>query len=198
MNELPIMGWCKEAAIEGGEVLEWQQRERRPHFPSPRDWGSGVLHGKPGFRLLNRGWWYGIFKLWSCSSSGFPSSSAGKESACNAGDPSLIPELGRSAGEGIGYPLQNSWASLMAHLVKNLPAMGEAWIEKIPWRREQLPTPVFWPGESHLKTVAVVEEAATWCQPWIIVQELLVIVLYVVLEGLVEILKFLIEKFRHF
>ena len=73
----------------------------------------------------------------------------------------MIPELGRSAGEGIGYPLQNSWASLMAHLVKNLPAMGEAWIEKIPWKREQLPTPVFWPGESHLKTVVVVEEAAT-------------------------------------
>ena len=73
----------------------------------------------------------------------------------------MIPELGRSAGEGIGYPLQNSWASLMAHLVKNLPAMGEAWIVKIPWKREQLPTPVFWPGESHLKTVVVVEEAAT-------------------------------------
>ena len=52
-------------------------------------------------------------------------------------------------------------ASLMAHLVKNLPAMGEAWIGEIPWRREQLPTPVFWPGESHLKTVAVVEEVAT-------------------------------------
>ena len=52
-------------------------------------------------------------------------------------------------------------ASLVAQLVKNPPAMGEAWIEKIPWRREQLPTPVFWPGESPLKTVAVVEEAAT-------------------------------------
>ena len=53
---------------------------------------------------------------------GFPDSSAGKELACNARDPSLIPGSGRSPGEGIGYPLQYSWASLAAQLVKNLPA----------------------------------------------------------------------------
>ena len=51
---------------------------------------------------------------------GVPNSSSGKESACNAGDPGSIPESGRSAGEGIGYPLQYSWASLVAQLVKNL------------------------------------------------------------------------------
>ena len=56
---------------------------------------------------------------------GFPDSSVGKESACNAGDPGLIPGLGRSLGEGIGYPLQYSWASLEAQLVKNPPAMQE-------------------------------------------------------------------------
>ena len=56
---------------------------------------------------------------------GFPGSSAGKESACNAGDPRSIPGSGRSPGEGIGYPFQYSWASLVAHLVKNLPAMQE-------------------------------------------------------------------------
>ena len=56
---------------------------------------------------------------------GFPCSSAGKESACNAGVPGSIPELGRSAGEGMGYPLQYSWASLVAQLVKNLPAVQE-------------------------------------------------------------------------
>ena len=50
---------------------------------------------------------------------------AGKESTCNAGDPGLIPGLGKSPGEGIGYPLQYSWASLEAQLVKNLPAMQE-------------------------------------------------------------------------
>ena len=54
---------------------------------------------------------------------GFPGSSAGKESACNAGDPGSIPGLERSAGEGIGYPLQYFRASLVALLVKNLPAM---------------------------------------------------------------------------
>ena len=55
---------------------------------------------------------------------GFPDSSVGKESACNAGDPGLIPGSGRSAGEGIGYLLQYSWASLVAQLVKNPPAIG--------------------------------------------------------------------------
>ena len=49
---------------------------------------------------------------------GFPDSSVGKESACSAGDLGPIPGLGRAAGEGIGYPLQYSWASLVAQLVK--------------------------------------------------------------------------------
>ena len=55
----------------------------------------------------------------------FHDSSVGKEPTCNAGDPGLIPGSERSAGEGIGYPLQCSWASLEAQLVKNLPAMRE-------------------------------------------------------------------------
>ena len=54
---------------------------------------------------------------------GFPQSSVGKESACNAGDSGSIRGLGRSPGEGIGKPLQYSWASLVAQLVKNPPAM---------------------------------------------------------------------------
>ena len=54
---------------------------------------------------------------------GFPDSSVGKEFACNAGDPSSIPGSGRSPGEAIGYPLQYSWASLVAQLVKNPLAM---------------------------------------------------------------------------
>ena len=53
---------------------------------------------------------------------GFPGSPVGKESACNS-EPSLISASGRSAGEGIGYPLQYSWASLVAQLIKNPPAM---------------------------------------------------------------------------
>ena len=84
---------------------------------------------------------------------GFPGSSAGKESACNARDPGSIPGLGRSPGEEIGYPLQYSWASLVAQLVKNPPAIQETPVQflgwKDPWKREQLPTPVLWPGEFH-------------------------------------------------
>ena len=58
----------------------------------------------------------------------FPDSSVGKESACNEGAPGLISGLGRSAGEGIGYPLQYSWAYLVVQLVKNLPTMRETWV----------------------------------------------------------------------
>ena len=60
-------------------------------------------------------------------------SSVGKESTCNAGDPNLIPGLGRSTGEGIGYPFQYSWASLVAQLIKNLPAMQETWVHSLGW-----------------------------------------------------------------
>ena len=56
-----------------------------------------------------------------------------KESAFNAGDPSSIPGPGRSTGEGIGYPLQYSWPSLVAQLVKNPPAMWETWLRSLGW-----------------------------------------------------------------
>ena len=64
---------------------------------------------------------------------GFPGSSTGKESVYNAGDPGFIPGLGRSPGEGIGYPLQYSWAFLVAQMVKNLPAMWEIWVQPLGW-----------------------------------------------------------------
>ena len=63
----------------------------------------------------------------------FPDGSAGKESTCNAGDPSLIPGSGRSTGEEIVYPLQYFWASLVSELVKNLPAMRETWVRSLGW-----------------------------------------------------------------
>ena len=63
----------------------------------------------------------------------FPDSSSGKESTCIAEEASLIPGLGRSTGEGIGYPLQYSWASLVAQLVKNPPAMQETWARSLGW-----------------------------------------------------------------
>ena len=64
---------------------------------------------------------------------GFHGSSAGKESACSSGDPGLIPGLGRSTGEGIGYPLQYSWASLVAQLAKNPSTMRETLVQSLGW-----------------------------------------------------------------
>ena len=60
-----------------------------------------------------------------------PGSSAAKESACNVGDPSLITGSGRSPREGIGYPLQYSWASLVAQPVENPPVMRETWVRSL-------------------------------------------------------------------
>ena len=62
---------------------------------------------------------------------GFFGGSDGKESTCKAGDPGLIPGWGRSTEEGIGYPMQYSWAFLVAQLVKNLPAMWETWVRSL-------------------------------------------------------------------
>ena len=66
--------------------------------------------------------------MWS-----FPDSSVGKESACNAGDSSLIPGWGRVTREGTGYSLQYSWASLMAQLVKNPPVMRKPGVRSLGW-----------------------------------------------------------------
>ena len=63
----------------------------------------------------------------------FPGGSAGKKSAGNTGDSGSILRLGRSAGEGIGYPLQYSWASFVAQLVKNPPAMWDTWVRSLGW-----------------------------------------------------------------
>ena len=79
---------------------------------------------------------------------GFPGGPASKESACNVGDLGSVPGLGRSPGEGKGHPLQYSWDSLMAQLVKNLPAMRETWVQSLDWedpleKGTVMPTPVF-------------------------------------------------------
>ena len=96
-------------------------------------------------RTLSRGPWLPSRALWSFLAGGslhlgasilfwvFPDSSVGEESTCSAGDPGLIPGSGRSAGEGIGHPPQCSWASLLAQLVKNLPAMQETWVRSLGW-----------------------------------------------------------------
>ena len=66
----------------------------------------------------------------------------------------MIPGSGISAGEGMGYPLQYSWASLVAQQVKNLPAMLETWVRSLGWedsleKGKATHSPVFWPGEFH-------------------------------------------------
>ena len=68
-----------------------------------------------------------------CHLKPFGDSSFGKESARNAGEPGSIPGSGRSAGEGIDYPPQYPWASLVAQLVKNLPTMRETWVQSLGW-----------------------------------------------------------------
>ena len=95
------------------------------------DWSKQRLAGHPAWRSqvkTNLGGW-----SWESDESGFPVSSVGKESACNAGNPGLIPGSGRSTGEGIGYPLQYSWASPVAQLVKNPPAVWETWVQSLGW-----------------------------------------------------------------
>ena len=85
--------------------------------------------------------------------SGFPCSSADKESVCNAGDPGSIPGKGRSPGERIGCLLPYSWASLVAQTIKNPPVMQETWVRSLGWEDPlkvgMATTPVFLPGESH-------------------------------------------------
>ena len=84
---------------------------------------------------------------------GFPDSLVGKESTCNAGDPTSIPGLGRSAGEGIGCPLHYSWAFLVTLMVKNPPAMWEIWVRSLGWEdpleKGKATYFVFWLGEFH-------------------------------------------------
>ena len=84
----------------------------------------------------------------------FSHSSVGKESTCNARDPSSIPGSRRSAGEGIGYPLQYSWAFLVAQLVKSPPAMRETWVRSLSWEN-----PLEKGKATHSSIVA-------WRMPW--------------------------------
>ena len=95
---------------------------------------------------------------------GFLCSSAGKESTCNAGDPGSIPGSGRSPGEGIVYPFQYSWTSLVAHTVKNLPAVQEVWVPSLGWEDP-------WMGgmATHSSILAwriPKKRGAWWASPW--------------------------------
>ena len=144
-------------------------------LPSPQNWELTCIYKSiPNsltqrfiFHLLSLKVLYGCIKSIShfrgCSLA-HPGSSAGKESICNAGDSGLIPGLGRSTEEGIDCPLQCSWTSLILQICPQCRRPGfNPWVGKIPWRREQLPTPVFWPGEFHgQRILAGVTKSWTW------------------------------------
>ena len=115
--------------LAGGFFNYWATREAPVHllrFENIYLRTSLVVQGL-GLPLPMQG-----VRVWSLAE-GCPHSSVGKDSACNAGDPGSIPGSGRSAGKGLAYPLQYSWASLVAQLVKNPPAVQETWVQSLGW-----------------------------------------------------------------
>ena len=113
-DSCPLSQWCNPTILRGWQV-------------SIRQMTSLAL---PRWYLMG---WFEIPFLQLNLSLGFQHSSVGKESACNAENSGLIPGSGRSVGEGIGYPLQYSWVSLVTHLVKNPSAMRETWVRSLGW-----------------------------------------------------------------
>ena len=132
---LPWPPWMKQWVmykVQGSRLLRffivfkgwnWSSVSCRPSLPATTSLPSTTPVTFPPLSLC----WY---IPWD---KGFPGSSTGKESACKAGDSSSIPGSGRSPGERIGYPLQYSWASLVAQTIKNPPAMLEIWVQVLGW-----------------------------------------------------------------
>ena len=113
-------GWQRMRWLDGiTDAMDVSLSELRELVMDREAW-CAVIHGVAKSHMTERLNWTEL-----AGRIGFPHSSVGKESAWNAGNHSWIPGLGSYAGEGIGYPLQYSWASLVAQLVKNLPAMWE-------------------------------------------------------------------------
>ena len=131
--------WCskgqKEKGVTENEMTEWHHQLNGHEFEQslgesegPRSlacfspWSHKEMTGLSNWTTTaTRAIWYFLKGIWWVKV--FPDSSVDKESACNAGDPSSIVRSGRSTGEGIGYPLQYSWAFLVVQIVKNLTAM---------------------------------------------------------------------------
>ena len=101
---------------------------------------------------------------------GFPGSSAGKESTCDAGDPGLIPGSGSSPGEGISYLLQYSCLSVVAQTVKNSPVMWEIWVQSLGWKdpleEGMAKHSAFLPGESPWKENPHGKRSLAGYSPW--------------------------------
>ena len=117
-------------------ILAWRITWIEEHGALYITWGHKELDTTEGLTVSHSSLYINItfiFTLIMCILYRKLDSSVGKESTCNAGDPALIPELGRSTRERIGYTLQCSWASLVAQLVKNLPVMQETWVKSVGW-----------------------------------------------------------------
>ena len=112
-------------------ILEWVVISCSRRSSQPRDRTHISCNGRRFFTIKPPGKPCSISISYLFTHGGFPHSSVGKESTCDVGDPGLIPGSGRSAGEGIGHPLQYSWASLVAQLGKNLPAMWDTWVQSL-------------------------------------------------------------------
>ena len=135
---LPCLPATESFTIKGYGKKSWLPL----HHSNP--FASQEIMEKADGKIIGSHWLKWVLVTCSCSffwlehftpSLGFPHGSVGKESACNAGDPSSIPGSGRSLGEEIGYPLQCSWASLVAQLVKNPLAMWETWVRSLGSQR---------------------------------------------------------------
>ena len=116
----------EEKGTTENEVAGWHHRLDEHEF----EWTPGVGDGQGGLACCNS---WGRKESDTTERLNWTDNSVGKESACNAGDPGSISGSGRSPGEGIGYPFQYSWASLVAQLVKNPPATWETWARSLGW-----------------------------------------------------------------
>ena len=125
----PWISLCYAKSLQSCPTLGDPIDGSQPGSPVPGILQARTLEWVSLYELIN--WHSDIFK--KPTHLGFPHSSVGKESACNEGDPGSIPGSGRSAGEGIGYPLQYFGASLVAQLVKNPSAMWETWVRSLGW-----------------------------------------------------------------
>ena len=120
---------CNQSVSQSVQLLSWVQLFATPAY----GWASLIARLVKNLRFL--GWEDPLEKgrLPTPVFLGFPRGLAGKASARNVGDLDSIPGLGRSSGEGVGYPSQYSWASLMAWLVKHLRTMWETWVQSLGW-----------------------------------------------------------------
>ena len=120
---------CNQSVSQSVQLLSWVRLFATPAY----GWASLIARLVKNLRFL--GWEDPLEKgrLPTPVFLGFPRGLAGKASARNVGDLDSIPGLGRSSGEGVGYPSQYSWASLMAWLVKHLRTMWETWVQSLGW-----------------------------------------------------------------